>query len=63
MIREDFKMKKIIIAFMAILMIATTVSVAERPIESTTCYATAESTVIAEKRDVLDEVKGGLGYE
>ncbi len=57
-------MKKIIVTLMTILMTVTTVNAAEIPIESTPCYATTQSTVIAERLicDILDEVKGGMGF-
>lgn len=57
-------MKKILITIMAVFMVSTTVNAAEIPIESTPCYATPESTIIAEKLicDILDEVKNGMGF-
>ena len=57
-------MRKILITIIAVFIISTTVNAAEIPIESTPCYATSESTIIAERLmcDILDEVKGGMGF-
>lgn len=57
-------MRKILITIIAVFIISTTVNAAEIPIESTPCYATSESTIIAERLicDILDEVKNGMGF-